>query len=191
MRSQCTALTLFALAALTLAACSSGQRAPTSEPAASAMEEMSVAGSPSSQDLAPLVRGFYDGGEVMFIHTEVSDPDVANMLTEMMSDALVVLVPALAAAPQELLSNVYVFTSGVEGEGPFGFQPDIFDSVPGDEAYRPLRAVNLVDWRDGAAARELRSLAELRAAEANGELTISLPGIVVNMPILVWPGGSR
>lgn len=30
-----------------------------------------------------------------------------------------------------------------------------------------------------------------KEAESNGEVTISESGIVVNFPVLVWPGGSR
>jgi hypothetical protein len=35
------------------------------------------------------------------------------------------------------------------------------------------------------------SLEELQAVEDADEVSITQPGIVVNMPILVWPGGSR
>jgi hypothetical protein len=134
--------------------------------------------------------GYYNGGEVLFIHTEASDPDVADMLTDMMGPQ-VVLAPELAQAPESLLANVYVYTNGIQGMGPFGFQPDVFDSVPGEGSYRPLRAVNLVTWQEGVTARELRSVEEIQSAEGDGEVSIARPGIVVNMPILSWPGGSR
>ena len=104
---------------------------------------------------------------------------------------MVVLVPELADAPDSMLAEMYAFANGVEGHGPFGFQPDIFDSVPGDENYRPLRAINLVEWNEGAEVRELRTLADLKDAEDKGEVTITRPGIVVNMPVLVWKDGSR
>jgi hypothetical protein len=113
------------------------------------------------------------------------------MLTEMMGGPKVVLVPALANAPDDLLANVHVFTNGVDGMGPSGFQLDIFDSIPGEAAYRPLRQVNLVAWMEGATPRELHSLEVLRAAEDTDEVTITQPGIVFNMPVLVWPGGHR
>lgn len=188
---------LICLVVLALAACS-----PTGEPLAPSqgmeqatqdeMQAMDAMGVQQTTDqFAPLVRGFYEGGEMLFVHTEASDEGVAEMLTEMMAGPLVVLVPELAQAPEALLAQVYVFTNGVEGAGPFGFQPDIFDSVPGDAEYRPLRAVNLVSWEEGASPRELRSLEELQAAEAAGELTTTQAGIVVNMPVLVWPGGHR
>ncbi|MDK1117774.1 MAG: hypothetical protein QGM50_03180 [Anaerolineae bacterium] len=187
-------IVIFSLgAAVLFGACSS---IPTSAPATeiateSSMDSMGMDSTMSSQDFAPLVGGIYEDGEVLFIHTEISDPDVATLLTDMMGGAVVVLVPELAEAPSALLANVYVFTNGLEGFGPFGFQQDIFDSVPGDDGYRPLREVNLVEWNSDVEPRELRSVADLLSAETDGEVTITQSGIVVNMPILSWPDGTR
>lgn len=144
----------------------------------------------SADDLAPLVRGLYNGDEVLFLHTEASDEAVAHLLTEMMGPDVIV-VPSLAEIPESLLGNVYVFTNGVQGAGPMGFQPDVFDSVPGDSAYTPLRQVNRVRWIDESTARLLNRVSDLLAAESAGEIEIEPSGIVVNMPILVWPGGHR
>jgi hypothetical protein len=146
--------------------------------------------STQSSNLAPEVAGFYKGGEVRFIHTEASDPQVASMLTVMMGPQVVV-VPSLARAPETALADVYVFNNGIKGGGPFGFQADVFDSVPGDQGYSPLRAVILVTWKDGVTARELRSVEEIQAAESRGDLTTKRPGAVVNMPMLSWPRGHR
>ncbi len=149
-----------------------------------------MAGPLQSMDMVPPVKGYYAGEEILFIHTEASDPDVANMLTMMMGPQ-VVLMPRLAETPESLLANLYVFTNGLQGGGPFGFQPDVFDAVPGDEGYSPLRAINLVAWEEGVTPRELRTVEEVKAAESKGEVTIKRPGIVVNMPVLTWPGGHR
>lgn len=138
----------------------------------------------------PPVKGYAEGEEILFLHTESSDPQVAEILTEMMGSPVLV-VPSLAEAPESLLANVYVFTNGLEGNGPFGFQPDVFDSPPDTDGYSPLRAVNLITWLDEAAARELKSAAEVQEAEAQGEITIERPGVVVNMPLVTWPGGQR
>ena len=35
---------------------------------------------PQLMNLAPLVKGYYDGGELFFIHTEASDRQVAKMM---------------------------------------------------------------------------------------------------------------
>ena len=138
----------------------------------------------------PPVKGFYNGQEILFIHTEASDPQVASMLTGMMGSPVIV-VPSLKQIPSPLLGDVYVFTNGVQGGGPFGFQPDVFSSAPGDDDYTPLRKVILVTWKEDVKARELKSVEEISAAEANGELALSQPGVVVNMPIVKWSDGQR
>jgi hypothetical protein len=138
----------------------------------------------------PPVQGFYEGEEVFFAHSEASDPQVAGMLTEMMASPVLV-VPELAETPEQARDDVYVFTNGVEGMGPLGFQPDVFPSAPGDDAYRPLRHVVLVTWVDEDRARELRSADEILAAAEAGEVELEDSGAVVNMPMLTWPGGGR
>ena len=142
----------------------------------------------------PPVDGFYAGQPIQFIHTEASDEQIAQLLTEMMSSP-VILVPQLADAPGSALGNVYVFTNGVRPDGamrrPQGFQPDVFDLAPRDPTYSPLRAVNLVIWVEGVEPRVPRSVEGIRPVEAAGELTIERPGGVVNMPLLTWPGGER
>lgn len=138
----------------------------------------------------PPVRGFYGGEEVVFIHTEASDPQVAELLTGMKASP-VLFVPDLAEVPPGSLGNVYVFKSGVKGAGPFGFQSDVFDSAPGDAGYSPLRAVHLVTWNDGARPHLLTSAQEVTEAADRGDLRIERAGAVVNMPFLTWPGGHR
>ena len=138
----------------------------------------------------PLVKGYLEGREIEFIHTEASDPKVARLLTDMMGSP-VLLVPSLAQAPEAMLANVYVFTNGVKGGGPLKFQPDVFDHPPVGDGYSPLRGLTLVTWKNERSARELKSAAEVQDAEAKGEVTIERPGVVINMPLLTWPGGRR
>ncbi len=57
--------------------------------------------------------------------------------------------------------------------------------------YSPLRRVNLVYWEEEKRARVLKSAAEVIDAQRAGELRIESTGIVVNMPLLTWPGGER
>lgn len=139
----------------------------------------------------PYTSGYVEGQRIKFIHPEVSDAKVADLLTEMLNSPVIV-VPSLAQAPELTLANVYVFTNGVKkGEGPFKFTADVFDRPPGRDGYSPLRRINLVVWKDQGKARELKSAAEVKAAEAAGEIEIKRPGVVVNMPLLTWPGGRR
>jgi hypothetical protein len=135
-------------------------------------------------------RAYSEGQEILFIHTEASDAGVADKLTKMMNSP-VLLVPSLAQAPAEMLANVYVFSNGLQGKGPLGFQPDVFDNPPGTDGYRPLRDLRIVTWKDAATARELKAAADVLAAEQKGEVTLDHPGIVINMPFISWPGGQR
>jgi len=140
--------------------------------------------------VAPPIKGYMEGQTIRFIHTEASDPKVAALLTKM-KDSPVVHVPSLAQAPEAMLANVYVFKNGIKGGGPFRFQPDVFDHPPGANGYSPLRRVILVTWKDEGSARVLKTAAEVKEAEARGEITIERTGVVVNMPMLTWPGGRR
>lgn len=140
--------------------------------------------------VVPIGKAYAEGQEIFFMHTEVSDEGVAKILTDMMNSPVLV-VPSLAKASDEMLANVYVFKNGVKGMGPLGFQPDVFDNPPGTAGYRPLRRLILVTWQDAQAARELKSLTEVQAALDKGELTAEQPGVVINMPFVTWPGGTR
>ena len=143
--------------------------------------------------VVPAVTGYSEGWKILFLHTEVSDTEIAKILTEMMGSPVLV-VPSLAKATPEMLAQVYVFTNGVTGGGPMGplgFQPDVFDHPPGSPEYSPLRKIVLVTWGDEASARTLKSAAEVQDALQNGEIAIEEPGVVVNMPMLTWPLGQR
>ncbi len=149
---------------------------------------------PANAPTVPAVTGYSEGQEILFIHTETSDPKIAKILTDMMGGSPVLVVPALAKAPADLLARVYVFTNGKTGAGPtgpLGGQADVFEHPPGDAGYRPLRAVTLVTWKDVMAAHVLKSMAELRIVIDSGAVSIKETGVVVNMPFLTWPGGKR
>ncbi len=162
----------FAIAAMILPACSS----------------QSLASSEYAQ--LPAGKAYAEGKVIYFIHTEASDPEIAEKLTNMMKSPVLV-VPTLADVPQESLADVYVFENGITGMGPLGFQPDVFDNPPGSDGYTPLRQIVLVKWEEGASARMLTSVTEILQSESEGELTTSRTGVVVNMPFVVWDGGKR
>lgn len=154
-----------------------------------------MAGMEAATDVRlPPVEGFHDNETVFFVHPEASDPYVAGLLTGMMGGSPVLVVPELADTPRRLVADVFVFRDGVRPDGargPFGFQPDVFDSVPGEDGYRPLRHVMLVSWTEGTDPQVLRSVTDIEAAEDAGRVTVEDSGVVVNMPMLVWPGGQR
>jgi hypothetical protein len=140
----------------------------------------------------PPVFGYAAGEDIHFIRTEVSDAEIAGVLTEMMGSPVPVVL-SLAEVPANLLAHVYVFENGLQPDGPRGpleFQRDVFDRPAGAEDYDPLRRIMLVNWNDVSEPRVLRSAEEVETAEADGEVRITDSGIVVNMPFLTWPGAN-
>ncbi len=138
----------------------------------------------------PDIKGYSEGQEIRFFHTEASDDKMAQILTGM-TGSPVLVVPSLAQASNVLLATVYVFTNGIRDGGPLGFQPDVFDNPPGTPGYSPLRMAFQVTWTNEQTARELKSAAEVKDAAAKGEVTLKRTGVVVNMPFVSWPGGKR
>ena len=61
----------------------------------------------------------------------------------------------------------------------------------GEVEYTPLRRVVFVTWKEGRRARARRSAEEIQQAVRQGAVQLATPRIVVNMPMLTWPGGQR
>ena len=138
----------------------------------------------------PVDKGFAEGNEIYFTHTEVSVAELAEKMTAGMQSP-VLYSPSLSNVPLEAQANVYSFTNGVKGESMSGLQPSVFDNPPGTEGYTPLRRLNMVTWTDETKARELKTAAEVLEAAEAGELTIQQTSVVINMPFVVWDGGQR
>lgn len=143
----------------------------------------------------PVIDAYYEGEKVWFLHTSVSNEEMAKRLTEMINYPTL-HVPKLAEIVDiEALGNIYVFKNGVDrsdaepwGGGPFGFQIDVMDSLPEDQEYTPLRRPSIVTWCENAAPEILTSVDDLLAARDAGNVTIQPTDVVVTAPIVSWPG---
>ena len=148
---------------------------------------------PADAPTVPPVTGYSEGERILFLHTEASDKKITQILTDMMGSP-VLFVPSLADAPATMLATVCVFANGIKPDGAMGpleFQPDVFDFPPDQPGYRPLRSIVLVRWNDSSAPRILTSAEEVARAAAEGQISLEETNIVVNMPLLTWPGGRR
>jgi len=138
----------------------------------------------------PLIEGYYNGEKVFFVHTEVSDKPMAEMMS-MMINFPTLHVSELMNISQDDMAKVYVFTNGIAGSGPYGggpfmYQIDVLDSVPNQMGYSQLRIPHLVTWNENSTPRIMTSVDEILEAETNGELTIQNSDMVVNAPMIVW-----
>lgn len=167
-------------------------KSTTSQMMSSASQQMPF--NPDVPINIPVLEGNYNGTKVYFIHTEVSSKDIADMMTTM-TNFPTIHNPNLTSIPAKDLDKVYVFTNGVprpdstprpHGGGPFGFQEDVFDSIPDQKQYRQFKVVQLVKWNEGSNPRVFTSVDEILQAQANGELTVQGSDVVVNLPFIVW-----
>lgn len=138
----------------------------------------------------PIIDGYYNGQKIFFIHSEVSDSSMAQMMSSMVNFPTL-YTSELKNIPTEDLSKVYVFTNGIPGTepyggGPFMFQIDVFDSVPGENGYGQFRVPQLVSWLDGSNPRILTSTSEILEAQKNGEIQVQPTENVVNAPLVMW-----
>jgi len=142
----------------------------------------------------PMIDGYYNGEKVFFLHTEVSDKAMAEMMTMMVNFPTLHVSDLKNMSPDEM-AKVYVFTNGISGSAPYGggpfmYQIDVFDSVPNQMGYSQFRVPHLVTWNENSTPRILISVDEIMEAESNGELSIQKTGNVVNVPMVVWKSGD-
>lgn len=131
----------------------------------------------------PLIGGFYNGTTVTYLLTDASTKKDAAGLSKA-TKFPVVFAPRIGKIPDGSLAKLYLFTNGVKGPNPFGFQANIVDSIPGQAKYSPLWRVYAVTWEDGGTPRLLTSEAAVLKAQRAGELTVKRTGLVKNSPVV-------
>jgi hypothetical protein len=137
----------------------------------------------------PLMKGYENGNEVYFIATDASDNQTATQIANE-TGFKVNFAPIIAKTPEAARGQAYIFTNGIPGQGPFGFQLPVLNAKPGDQGYSPLLQVNMVEWNQGVAAKEIKSVQDIMASQQNGSLTVTKTDTIVNHPAIKWEGGS-
>jgi hypothetical protein len=101
--------------------------------------------------------------------------------------------PGLADSPDAgATGRTNVFMNGLDGSGPMGFQPSVFDSRAGTPEWSPYWDHMTYAWKDGVEPRALGTEREVHAARDAGELD-EFPGtpdtkgeiFTVNCPVPV------
>ncbi len=135
-------------------------------------------------------KGYYNNESVYFIITDSSDSEYAEIITEQQGWK-VELAPPLARTPEAVLSTTYIFSNGVQDDGVFGFQGEVFTSTPAQpEVYSALTSNIQVTWNDGQRPAVLDSEEAILSAKAQGKITLNEIEAVLNMPQIVWPEGQ-
>jgi len=124
-------------------------------------------------------RGFApDGSTIYYIATDASVKEVADMLG----------VIYVNKTGETLLtgssSDLWVFTNGIEGTGPMGFQASIAGSNVGEASYSPMWRIVAATWSVAGQAEFLTTAQRISAAGASDNLTTEIAGVVVNCPFV-------
>ena len=135
----------------------------------------------------PLEFGWYEGREVNYVTTDVSDAGMAvekgaNYVPRLAN----AIVPAAPGRPTAV-ERLYHFLNFKQGS--------VLPSVPEpvgpanrNRNYSPIWQVYAVAWNAGAAPRELRGEEEVLDAEEKGQVTLTKTNIVVNCPVVFFAG---
>jgi hypothetical protein len=119
-----------------------------------------------------------DGSTIYYIATDASVKEVAD-------DLGVIFVDKTGATLQTgASSDLWVFTNGIEGTGPMGFQASIAASNVGDAGYSPLWRITATTWSDAATAEFLTNRQQISSAISSGMLATEVAGVIVNCPFI-------
>ncbi|MFN3437122.1 MAG: hypothetical protein ACK41V_05470 [Acidovorax sp.] len=145
---------------------------------------------PASAERAhlPLLRGWFEGNEVLYVTTDASDAEVAR---EHLANYVPQLAHALADVPTTAGGTHRPgATARVYGSTNFR-QPSVFASAPEpvghanlSAAYSPLWQLVKVTWRDPSQSRTLRSEEEVLDAADKGLVVLEVTRVVLNCPII-------
>jgi hypothetical protein len=128
-------------------------------------------------------RGFApDGTTIYYIATDASNQDAANALGVLFVNKTGPVTLSSAS------SDLWVFTNGIKGTGPMGYQASITSSNVGDTQYSPIWRINTVTWKDPSTAKFLTTASEIASFATADILSTEIAGFVVNCPFVEVTG---
>lgn len=121
--------------------------------------------------------GYFDGEDAWFIRTDASDNDYATA-------EQLVYAPLIGNAlkAEGSFGNLYAFSEGAEG------QRTVLSTVPGEDDFTSAFRLNNVTF--SGEPELLDSESAIQDAATAGTVTIEETEIVVNHPLVIWPGGG-
>ena len=174
----------FPLAISDMPAFAIGTNSTTSGTAGTSMMKLTT---PNAPVVIPLVKGLYDGKDILLITTEVSDKAMKDQIGNF-TGSPVNYEPNLTKSQD--IGNLWIFKNGVKGPGFMGFQASVVDSIPGDSHYTPLWKVSIVEWKTTSTPTILGSDDIITDAVKKGQITVTPTNVVINCPVVQW-GGNK
>ncbi|ARS65271.1 hypothetical protein NMSP_1673 [Candidatus Nitrosomarinus catalina] len=137
----------------------------------------------------PMHKGLHNGNEILYIITDASDKNYVNTISEK-QELNIQLSKSLKNIPENNLQKIFLFKNGIEGDGFFGFQTDIFSETPQQSDYSPLGSIIEVTWKSGQKEIIFESADDIIDAEQSGRIKFNETNVVVNTPQIKWSGGQ-
>ena len=137
----------------------------------------------------PMHQGIYNGDEVFYIITDASDKDYTNIISKK-QEWNIQLSKTIKDIPHSNIQKFFIFKNGIEGDGIFGFQNEIFSSTPKKLDYTAFGSMIEVTWKTGQKEIIFKSASDVIAAEKSGRIKFNETNIIVNIPQIVWPDGQ-
>ena len=124
-----------------------------------------------------LHEALYNGDLVHHIRTDASDATFAG-------DNKLVHVPLLNAAMgrEEATMPLYTFNQSATDQLP------VLSAIPGQDTYSPAMRIHQATFNGDPTL--LDSADKIQEAEAAGDITIEKLNLIVNFPLVKWPGGE-
>jgi hypothetical protein len=119
-----------------------------------------------------------NGDSIYYVATDASKMDVAMDLGVVFVNKTSYTLNSGAS------SDLFVFTNGIVGTGPMGFQPSIASSNVEDEYYSPLWRIQTATWKEMTDANLLTSLEQLNSQISKEALEVDITGVIVNCPFV-------
>ncbi|MFP6862553.1 hypothetical protein [Pseudomonas sp.] len=140
--------------------------------------------SPITHMRLPVLPGWYNGEQVYYLTTDISDQQMATIMRANYVPRLANALPDMPGPhPLATYDRVYKFMDDS--------QASVFPSIPlplgggnQDTAYSPLWHVYEVRWLSGMPGATLRSAEAVLQAQEQGLVSLRASGIIVNCPVV-------
>ena len=139
--------------------------------------------------IIPMHQGIHTGNEILYIITDASEQDYVNSISENQKWNIQ-LSKKLNDIPKNNLQKIFIFKNGIEGNGLFGFQNEIFLTTPEQSDYTSLASVIEVTWKPGQKQIIFESASDVIDAEKSSRVKFNETNVILNVPQIKWPDGQ-
>lgn len=133
-----------------------------------------------------LQEAFYQGDKAYFIRTDASDKAFAKETSLIFAPRLKDALTVTSADGSKAVGDLYLFKGVLTSSGQVPLP--VLSSVPGQADYSPLWQIRLITR--ATFPEQLTSVQAIEVARRAGQADIQTTEIVVNYPVVKWPGGE-